>query len=478
MKIALVFCPFKHKKFEEDLRVVSDEFGLYPPLGLAYIAAVLEKEGHELIIIDAKALKLTKEETLQQIKNFNPEMLGFMLTTYMFHDTLSWIKYLKKETSLPVMVGNVNMELYPKETMSYKEIDYGIVGPGQFSVPELIKRLENKKDISDIPGLAYKVNGELKINPQKIWIEDFTKLPHPSRHLLPNDKYYQFISKRKNFTLVITSKGCPYQCEFCAVNHIPYTERPLDDVLREIEECYYKFKVREIDFFEPIFTCNRKRLIKLCNALIKRKLDLQWSCRARVDHVDDILLRKMYKAGCRRIYYGIESGDQDVLDTERKDISLEQTEKAIKLTRKNKIKSLGFVMVGQQDETMESVDKTIKFLKKIKMDYIQVGRTIAKPGTTLHKKVVKEQGNDFWKDYVLGNVPEQRSPTPYTGMSEEEKFTAAKKMYSHHYMRPSYILSTLFEIRSKHELMRYVKAGLKFLFGNQRIDFNKDKGDL
>jgi len=469
MRIALIFCPFTHKKFEEDLKVVSNEFGIYPPLGPAYAAAILEKVGHDVIIIDAHALKLTKEQTLRKINQFKPHLLGFMLTTYMFHDTLSWIKFLKQKTKLPIVVGNINVDLYPKETLSYKEIDYGIIGPAQKSLPLLASCLEKGKSIEKIQGLVFRKKDKIIINHPEKKVEDFNTLPYPARHLLPNDKYYQFISKRKNFTLLITTKGCPYKCKFCAVNKIPYTERDIKDVMKEIEECYYKYKVREIDFFEPTFTTNKKRVVKICDELIKRKLDLIWSCRARVEHVNDEFLKLMRKAGCRRIYYGIESGDQEILNQDHKGITLEQIRNAIGLTRKNKIMTLGFIMVGQIGETKENLEKTIRFVKELKLDYIQVGRTIPKPGTFLDNWLIKETGINYWRDYILGKVKEQRIPTPWTKLTEEEKLNAAKKMYQIQYLRPRYVLKTLLRINSFDEFKRYIRAGLNFL-GNQRID--------
>lgn len=470
MKVGLIFCPFKHKKFEEDLKVVSDEFGVYPPLGLAYAASILREQNHEVTLIDAHALKLSKEETLERVKEFKPGMLGFLLTTYMFQDTLSWIRYFKKETKLPVVVGNINVELYPEETLSYEEIDYGIIGPAQESLPALLKCLEEGKSIEKIKGLAFRKNMEVIINPPEAKVEDFRTLPYPARDLLPNERYFQFISKRKNFTLIVTSKGCPYKCNFCAVNKIPYTERDIDDVMKEIEECYYRYNVREIDFFEPTFTCNRKRVIKICNELIRRKLDLHWSCRARVDHVDERLLKKMKLAGCKRIYYGIESGSEEVLKKEMKNITLEQIKHAIRITKKQGIKTLGFLMVGQPGETKEDLEKTIKLVKELKLDYIQVGRTIAKPGTDLHIASVQQTGYDYWKEYVLGNVEEKRSPSPWSLVSEQDKFNAAKKMYAIQYLRPGYIIKTLLQIKSIDELKRYIKAGLNFILGNQKID--------
>lgn len=466
MKISLIFCPFSHKKFEEDLPVVSQEFGVYPPLGLAYAAAILEKEGHEVILIDANALKLTKEETLKRIMDFKPKLLGFMLTTYMFQDTLEWIKYLKRKTNLPVVVGNINVELYPKETLSHEEIDYGIIGPAQKNLPELVAALENNKDISNIKGLTYKKNGKIIINKPESLVEDFSTLPFPARHLLPNDRYKQYISKRKNFTIAISSRGCPHKCDFCYVNQIPYRVRDVNDFVNELEECYKRYGVREFDFFEPDFIVNKKRVFEICNEILKRKLRIYWSCRGRVNEADEDLLKIMKRAGCCRIYYGIESGSQEILDKENKGITLEQIRKAVKLTKKKGIKVLGFLMIGQQGDTIETAKKTIKFAKELNLDYVQIGRTIPKPRSYLDEITKKATGRDYWRDYVLGKEKERRIETPWTELTEEQKLELVKEAYKQIYFSPSYIIKTLFKIKSLDELKRYTRAGLSFVFGN------------
>jgi len=458
MKIGLIFPPYSHRKFEENLPTVSEEFGVYPPLGLAYAASILENAGHEVILIDAKALKLSKEDTLKRIKEFNPDVLGFMLTTYMFRLTLDWIKFFKQNTGLPLIVGNINMALYPKETMSHKEIDYGIIGSALKPLPKLIKAIENGTGLKGIEGIAYKNNDKIIIQQPKSFKEELNKLPYPARHLLPNHLYYQFISKRKNFTIMITTMGCPSQCSFCYLKKIPYQERTLNNTLGEILECYNKYKVREIDFFDPSITNNKKRVKKLCEMILKQKLDLHWSCRARVDQVDEELLSQMSKAGCKRIYYGIESGCQEILNKNKKNISLKQIEDAIKTTKKNDIQALGFFMTGQIGDTRQSVLKSINFAKKAGFDYIQACRTIPKPQTDLDYLMQKHTHYDYWRNYVLGTVEERRIPTPWTTLTEEEKFELTRRMYKKFYFRPFYIIRNISKIKSKHELKRYIRT--------------------
>lgn len=151
-----------------------------------------------------------------------------MLTTYMFRLTLDWIKFLKQNTGLPIIVGNINMALYPQETMSHKEIDYGVIGSALNPLPKLMKAIENNTNLKKIKGIAYKTKNKVIIQLPISLKEDLNKLPYPARHLLPNHLYYQFISKRKNFTIMITTMGCPGKCNFCYLKKIPYQEKKFE----------------------------------------------------------------------------------------------------------------------------------------------------------------------------------------------------------------------------------------------------------
>jgi radical SAM superfamily enzyme YgiQ (UPF0313 family) len=466
MRVALVFPPFSHRVFEEDLRMVSKEFGVYPPLGLAYAAAILERAGHEVILVDANALRLSKEEAYRRVSAFKPDLLGFMLTTYMFRLTHEWIKYFKERTGFPVVVGNINVALYPKETLSHPEIDYGIIGSAQESLPRLVRAIEKGKPPSEIDGVCYKNNGTVVLNTRghQYLAENMVTLPLPARHLLPNDRYYQFISQRKNFTIIVTSVGCPSSCDFCFLRQLPYQERPMASVMEEVEQCYHTYGVREIDFFEPSLTINRPRLMNLCEELSRRKLDLHWSCRARVDQVDRELLKAMRNAGCQRIYYGVESGDQAVLDKEHKGITLDRIRQAIFLTKEQGIKSLGFLMVGQPGDTRESVERTIRFAIDLDLDYAQFCRTIAKPCSKLDEHLKKHTGKDYWREYVEGTVEERRLGTPWTELTEVEIKKLTKKAYYRFYYRPSYVKKALMRLRSWDELTRSVRTVAESFF--------------
>lgn len=469
MRISLIYPPFKHKIFSENLKTVDEEFCVAPPIILAYVAAILEKAGHKVMLLDARVLSLSKEEALKRIMDFRPDVLGFRAETYHFHDTLAWVKYLKSSLRIPVFTGGVNMSLYPKETLSHDVIDYGIAGEAVESLPRFISALENSDDFTGIPGLGYKdKDARIIINPPSYKLIDFDSYPFPARHLLPNERYHSFISQRKNFTIMLTSTGCPFRCNFCAIP-TAYRVRSPQSVIDEIEFCYRDFNIREIDFFDAVLLMPKKRILEMFYQLKKRKLDIEWSCRSRVDIVDDEILREAASAGCRQIYYGIESVDEVILDNINKNIAPEKVAQAIKLSKKHGIRAMGFFMVGNAGDTSQSIRRTIKFAKSLDLDFIQVCRTIPKPGTKLDREMIRMKGRDYWREHVLGREIKERLPTPSCSLTEEEKASLTREFYLKFYFRPKIILRRIVQLKSIGELRRYVNVAWKMLSRKTRV---------
>ncbi|MBF0331233.1 MAG: B12-binding domain-containing radical SAM protein [Candidatus Omnitrophica bacterium] len=468
MKIALVHCPFDHQDFSENLRVVDEEFCHAPPIVLAYVAAVLEKAGHRVIIIEANALKLSKEQTLVRIKDFAPDLIGFRADTYWFHRVVEWATFLKQRLNVKVVVGGININLYPRESFAHGCFDYGITGEANDALPELIACLEQGASLESVKGLVYRSNGEVRVNSPSDRQIDFDEYPFPARHLLPNHLYSSFTSQRKNYTIVLTSTGCPFTCSFCAINRNHFRHRTVASVVDEIQQCYNDFGAREIDFFSPSFFSSRTFVSDFCREIVRRGIKIEWSCRSRVDQVDPEILHAAYAAGCRKIYYGIESVSTDVLVNIDKGVNVGQIRRAIEATREAKIATLGFFMVGNPGDTPESLLATIDFAKELELDYVQVCRTIAKPNTGLNDVMIAKTGQDHWRDYVLKCSAEKDFPNPWTKMSREELDMYVQKFYAAFYFRPAYILKRLIKSRSFEELFRYGHVGLRWWLAGVR----------
>lgn len=469
MRLALVFNPFSYKLHEENLRIVQRYFGLFPPLSLAWVAAIAEKAGHQAIIVDARTLRLSKDDVLDRLREFKPDIMGFMMTTYMFRETLEWIRFLKGHLKIPVIVGGYNLRVYPEESVMPDEIDFGCVNSAFYTVPALFDELEGSRRFHDVPGLVYENNGKIIVTPPYSTMENFDDYPNPARHLLPNELYAEFPTERRNFTVMVTSKGCPRGCLFCEAGRTPYNPRSPETVVNEIEECYTKYGIREIDIFDYEFVINRKRAMAILKELQKKNLDLIWACRARIDSVDEELLREMKKAGCNRIYYGIESGVQEILDRLNKGITLNHIRETIRLTKENGIRALGFLLIGNPGETKEHIKQTLKFAKSLDLDYVQFSKLTAKPLTPLWKDLCEQLGYDYWREYILGNAEEQPLPRPWTHFTNEEIDALAKKAYVSYHSRPSFLIKSTFKVKSFEEFKRKFLAFLEMLFSQEKV---------
>jgi radical SAM superfamily enzyme YgiQ (UPF0313 family) len=475
MKLTLVFNPFCYKLHEENLRIVQRYFGLFPPLSLTWVAAIAEKAGHEADIIDARTLRLTPEQVIARLRQTKPDIVGFMMTTYMFRETLDWIRRIREALpGIKTVVGGYNLRVYPKESVMPPEIDFGCFNSAYHTIPALLAALENGGSLDDVPGLIFKRNGQV-VQTDYGDDPDFDAYPNPARHLLPNALYAEFPTERKNFTVMVTSKGCPRGCLFCEAGRTRYNPRRVETVMNEIQECYDKYGIREIDIFDYEFLIDRKRAEGICDEIVRRRLDILWACRARIDSVDDALLRQMAAAGCGRIYFGIESGLQDMLDRVNKGITLEQVRETIKLTRKHGIRSLGFFMTGLPGETRETFRQNVKFAMSLGLDYVQFSKTTAKPLTQLWRDLVRDTGYDYWKEYILGNTEEAVLPRPWTQLTNEEIDTLTKQAYVRFHSRPYFILRSVLKLRSYDEFRRKFLAWIEMKFRQEDVSCKDER---
>ncbi len=464
MRLALVFNPFSYKLHEENLRIVQRYFGLFPPLSLAWVAGVARDAGHQATIIDARTLRLSKDDVVDRLFEFKPDIIGFMVTTYMFRETLGWAEYIKKRLKTPVMLGGYNLRVYPEESLMNPVADFGCVNSALVTVPRLLEELEGSRDFDDVPGLVYKRDGKIIKTPSLETEEKFVDYPMPWRDSLPNELYEEFPTERKNFTVMVTSKGCPMKCTFCEAGQTSYNPRTVKQVVDEMEYCYNNLGIREIDIFDYEFTLNRKRVLAICEEIKNRKLDILWACRSRIDSVDENSLREMAKAGCGRIYYGIESGVQWVLDEVHKGITLKQIEDTIHLTKHFGIRPLGFFLTGTPGETRRTLSQTIKFAKKLDLDYIQFSKLTAKPLTGLWRELVQNTGYDYWKEYILGNTVEGALPRPWTELTNEEIDKLTKWAYVRYHARLGFLMRHTLKVKSFGEFKRKFRGFLEMVF--------------
>ena len=429
--------------------------GLYPPLGLLYIAATLEKEGHQVQILDSQALNLMTQETKKEIRKAKPDIVGITAMTPTVKGAFEAAR-LSKEIypDVPTVLGGVQLSLYSEATVSNQYVDFGINGEGEHVMIDLLKALNSGKDFSKITGLIYKENGKVKTNGFRI-VEDLDSLPFPARHLVRTGDYSCVIAKDPMTTLM-TSRGCPYRCGFCfkGPTDTKLRFRSPKNVVDEIEECINKYKVKEIMFYDDTFTADRKHAMGICDEIIKRGIKISWETPTRVNCIDEELLKKMEEAGCIRLRLGVESGNDEILKIMRKGTNKEMVKKAFTMLRKTKIESFAYFIIGYVHENEQTIRDTINFAKELNSDWVMFTIATPLPQTPLFDEAVKlgYMDKDYWLDFMTNPNPERLK------FFVKDADQWAKKAYKEFYFRPQFVLKKLKKLRSMDTFKKYVNG--------------------
>jgi anaerobic magnesium-protoporphyrin IX monomethyl ester cyclase len=394
---------------------------VYPPIGIAYVAAVLEKQ-HEVSIIDAptegwKQLKqihetnyrmgLTNKEIADRIKRWSPDIveinIPFSGWSKAAFEVASVAKSVDKD--IVTVLDGLHPSARPVECLSNPDIDFVVRGEPEYTMRELVGALEQgttAEDLKKIEGIGFIKNGKRVITPPRPEIQDLDALPFPARHLLPMDIYFEAIKENpirgeisKRYTIIITSRGCPHRCIFCS-NYIvmgkTWRGRSPENVVDELEQIVNTYSIKQIDFFDENMTLIKKRVEDICELIMERGLDIDWYVPngVRADTLDEELLRKMSGAGCKEIRVAPESGVQRVVDEIiKKNLNLKDVEKAVVLAKKVGMKIGVFLMLGLIGETKEDIKETIRFaykLKKLGADSFQFSIATPLYGTDLYEQ--------------------------------------------------------------------------------------------
>lgn len=432
MKIILVQPPSRDLK-REDVVV--------PPLGLAYLASALEREGHSVKILDAFAQGWSWVDFAEGIKKERADLIGIGGMTPTIDNTLRAVKICRPHTRY-IVIGGPHFSVHGQGFFKdCPDLDFGILGEGESRFLELVKRLEEGKDPWDLPGLV----GPEKFNPPGNFIGDLDRLPFPARHLLPNSSYRYALWPGKKVTTMITSRGCPYRCIFCdkSIFGSRWRARSPQNVLEEMEQIVKELGIRSVIIYDDLFTLQKQRVIEICQGVLERGLGIEWKCEGRVDRVDEEMLKWMKKAGCSLIAYGVESGNQIGLDYLQKGITLPQIRRAFELTRKAGIKPMAYFILGIPVETFEQGLNTIKFAKELSPDYAQFSILSPYKGTKLYEEA-KAKG---WYREVEANNPFDKDRKRPVLISENwSDKTLREILHQAHkafYFRAGYILKRL-----------------------------------
>jgi len=374
-----------------------------PFLGALYIATVLKDKGHEVVLEDNHTRKLDISESASAILKHSPNAVGITAFTHNRFQAIALAEELKKANKdIFIFVGGPHFSFTAKNALEMvPAIDCVVTKEGELTVKELFDVWPDKNKFKDILGIAYRdKNGRVTINPERAFIKNLEELPPLDWELLDMSIYKRGL-KKTNIDMIaagVTSgRGCPNRCIFCssaAFCKSMLRLRNPKSFVDEIELLYKKYGVRAFSFWDDTLTVVRKHVVEICNEIIKRKLNIIWYCRARVNTVDYEMLKLIKKSGCIRISFGIESGSPKILKIIRKNITLDQARRAVKwCSDLDLVTSLNF-MVNHPYETLDDLKQTIKVMKefkKIPRVICQYGFTLIFPGTEL-EAIAKKEG--------------------------------------------------------------------------------------
>lgn len=370
----------------------------WPPLGILYCAAVLRNEGFEVSVFDQARKGATIKQTLDWVKKEDPEIVGFSVCGSSARGAFEVAQNVKKENpNITVVLGNYHATFNAERILrKYPAVDVIVRGEGEFTSLDLVTCLAEGKKLKEVDGITYRNNGEIVSTPDRPLIKNIDDLPIPDRSLLDleyTSLIYGVEAATKRFTTVVSSRGCPFQCTFCGCRKFArglWRPRSVESIMEELvllkSEGYEQFL-----FVDDNFTLNIKRVVKLCKRLRKENMNFEWFCDSRVDNVSYDLFREMVMAGCRILYFGIESANQRILDYYKKGITPEKSRRAVSKARKAGMDVIvGSFIVGAPDESRKEIENTLRFANELDIDVPQLNILGAFTGTDLWNEMVSK----------------------------------------------------------------------------------------
>lgn len=420
------------------------EKNVFPPLGLMYVASTLESAGHKVRILDAELENVIKIK--EQVGSLDPEIVGVGATTPEFGAASYILKQIKTyKPEVTTVIGGIHASVLPDETLRENpHIDFIVRGEGERTMLELAQSLENNSSARKVKGISFRDGNVIRHNPRRPVIKNLDELPYPARHLIKQSEYvFPIHGKRVPVTAMISTRGCPYRCIFCynSKSRTPLRFRQPAKVVDEIEHVVNKYKINTIQFFDDTFTISRSRVIELCNEIIRRRLDIEYSCLARADTLDEELVKKLKQSGAKKISIGVESGNQEILNIVDKRTTLSICKTAFKLLKRHKITARASFMLGLPYDTKKSIRETIEFAMRLDVDRAFFNICTPYPGSILYGMAVEGKGlrllSKDWREFRRwGNAVIELDD-----VSREELIELQKKAMNEFYLRPKILLN-------------------------------------
>lgn len=446
-----------------------------PDLGLGYLATALLKNGHEVKILDAFNLALDYNGFERHLKDYDPEVVGMKVFSRDLVSAKKCLEIVKRQRKkIITMVGGPHPSTSdPQECMDYLgDADYAFRGEGDYGLPMLLDKLisgdTNAQSLMDVPGLIFRSEGKVTANAQQ-FIEDLDSLGRPAWELMDPREYtskeaFGFQIDKFPAAYIIATRGCPYQCSFCASSLITGKKvryRSVENVISEMNELIDKFGVEVFIIVDDNIALNKNYIVAFCEAILKMGRKIEWHCPygVRLDSLDPEVVRKMEESGCKSLSLGIESGDDDVLKHMKKQLTVQKVEEKVRMIKENsKLHLHGNFILGYPTETKETVLKTIRLAKRLPLDVAAFTPFRPTPGTPIYAEMEKHGlvSDIDWNMFSSDNLLKS-----YSNVGYKELMWLWRRAYVEFYFRPRIIWGMLRSIRSVQQakwLLRRIRS--------------------
>lgn len=441
-------------------RIIRSLFFNSPPLGIAYIAAVLENRGVEVEIIDAAVEELSMDETADRILSADPDMLGLTSTTTFFINAKRLAEKIKSlRPELPVAIGGPHVSSTAETVMEHACFDFACIGEGEITAGELLDAVGGERPLSGVKGIAYRRNGDVFFTGPRPLIKDLDSIPMPARRLLPIERYIPqpndglFLPKLS----LISSRGCPYGCIFCDHGTFGTTYRSFSPgrIVDEMSHLVERYGARDIAFVDSLFMPDLRRVEAIVDEIRRRNLKTKWTCSIRADIATPGILEKMKEAGCWRVRIGIEAGSARVLRFIRKRVTKEQVRSVTIAADDAGLHPKGFFMIGHPTETAADIEESINFARSLPLTDITVQINTPMPGTA-NWEIAHDHGEIItgdWERYSFWEpvfIPD--------GLTADELQRLYRRFYRSFYLRISVLARHLRLLKSSTDIKRFFRA--------------------
>ncbi|MFH1738682.1 MAG: radical SAM protein [bacterium] len=436
---------------------------LWPQTGLAYLAAVARERDCTVTLHDAMTLGWDWKETLTRAEEFNPDLVVILATTPTFPNDAAFVSVLRERVpKARIGLVGTHVTALPGESLAKSRADFVLLGEAEETLGEIVERWGEDLDSVDSVGVLR--DGEVVLGTRRPLIEPLDSLPDPARDLLPVSRYTMPFTEGRPFATVIPSRGCPFLCTFCRAGDVwgrKVRVRSPERVVKELIEIGERFSIRDVTFMTDTLLANRDWALSLFREMSKAHLGTQWIGNARADQVDPELLDAMKRSGCSLMSYGIESGSQEMLDSMKKHLTLQQCLDGVRMTKEAGITAFAYFILGMPGETKETIQESIDFARRLDADYVNFHIATPFPGTEFYRQA-KESGwliNDKWEDYE----EEGSAVVSYPNLSAKELVAAQKRAMALLYATPSRLFKEILSIRSFSDLIAKCRAGVRMV---------------